>query len=200
MRKTIFISIFILVFLCFLLIMNFGFKLGPIKILSYDEIDECNFKKKILAKQLDEKINIEYKNKEKELNSITQNYKNLKSEYESKINAGIIKANAIEQSLNICDFNEINSIVQKYAKEKNIELEFDVNNSENNYEISSDYIICDFSFKIKGEYIDITDYIYSLEDDDRLNFEINNFELKKSDETLVATFNVKNIPILSSSL
>jgi len=200
MRKTIFICIFILFFLCFLLIMNYGFKLGSIKILSYDEIDEANFKKKILANQLDEKINVEYKNKEKELYNTTKNYKDLKSEYESKVNAGIIKANSIEQSLNICDFDEINSIIQEYAKEKNIELEFDVNNSENNYAISSDYIICDFSFKIKGEYIDITDYIYSLEDDDRLNFEINNFELKKSDETLVATFKVKNIPILSSSL
>ena len=48
--------------------------------------------------------------------------------------------------------------------------------------------------------MNITDYIYSLEDDDRLNFEINDFELKKNGDMLKATFKVKSVPLSSESL
>ena len=171
MKKTIFISICIILFLCFLLIINFGFKLGPIKFLSYDEIAEANINKKILLEEYDEKIDNEYKRRESELRNVSAEYKTLKNEYETRVNNGSINPSSVKQSLNIFDFNEICDIAQ-----------------------------CDISFEIKGEYIDITDYIYSLEDDDRLNFEIKDFELKKMGDVLKASFVVKSVPISSDSI
>ena len=199
MKKTIFISVCIILFLCFLLIINFGFKLGPIKFLSYDEIEESNINKKILLEEYDEKVD-EYKNKENELKKVSSDYKTIKNEYESRVSNGIINPNSVKQSLNIYNFNEVSNIVQEFAKEKNVEMNLSLTNSDTDYAIFPEYVICDMNFEVKGEYIDITDYIYSLEDDDRLNFEINDFELKKNGDMLKATFKVKSVPLSSESL
>lgn len=200
MKKAIFISICIILFLCFLLIINFGFKLGPIKFLSYDEIAEANINKKILLEEYDEKIDNEYKRRESELRNVSAEYKTLKNEYETRVNNGSINPSSVKQSLNIFDFNEICDIAQEYAKEKNVEMNFNIKNSDTDVAIFPECVICDISFEIKGEYIDITDYIYSLEDDDRLNFEIKDFELKKMEDVLKASFVVKSVPISSDSI
>lgn len=60
--------------------------------------------------------------------------------------------------------------------------------------------MCDLNFTITGEYIAITDFIYSIEGDDKLNFEISNFLLEKGGENLQATFVVKEVPINSKNL
>ena len=55
-------------------------------------------------------------------------------------------------------------------------------------------------FKISGEYISITDFLYSIEDDDTLGFEIKDFSLNSENGVLKASFSTKNIPISSQSL
>lgn len=60
--------------------------------------------------------------------------------------------------------------------------------------------MCDLNFKISGEYIAITDFIYSIENDDSLNFEIKDFSLQEEDGILRASFSAKNIPLNSQSL
>lgn len=200
MRKNVFICICFILFFCFLLILNYGLNLGFYKVLSYDEIEDANINKKILLAEYDDKVNNEYKNKENEFRNALQNYNTSKDEYEKLISEGQINEEMIEQYIDIYDLSEISEIIDKYAKEKNTEIDFNVFNSEINYAINSQYTICDISFKVKGEYIDITDFIYSIEDDDRLNFEINDFKLINANDTLEASFNVKNIPVLSKSI
>ena len=60
--------------------------------------------------------------------------------------------------------------------------------------------MCDLKFTVTGEYIAITDFIYSLEDDDTLGFEISEFLLEKGGENLQATFIVKEVPINNKNL
>ena len=60
--------------------------------------------------------------------------------------------------------------------------------------------MCDLSFTVTGEYIALTDFVYSMENDEKLNFEISNFVLEKGGENLQATFVVKEVPINSSNL
>jgi len=56
------------------------------------------------------------------------------------------------------------------------------------------------NFTITGDYISITEFISSLEDNDQLSFEIRDFMLEKGGENLQATFVVKEVPINSKDL
>ena len=60
--------------------------------------------------------------------------------------------------------------------------------------------MCDLNFTVTGEYIDITNFIYSIENDDKLKFEISNFTMEKGGENLQATFVVKKVPVNSKTL
>ena len=60
--------------------------------------------------------------------------------------------------------------------------------------------MCDLTFTVTGEYIAITDFIFDLEGDDSLRFEINDFVMQKGGQNLQATFIVKNVPIDSKTL
>ena len=65
---------------------------------------------------------------------------------------------------------------------------------------NTDYILCNLTFIVSGEYLSIVDFLYDLEDDERLNFEICNFTIKKQGESLQANFIVKSIPINKTNL
>ena len=82
--------------------------------------------------------------------------------------------------------------IGNYATQKGVTLQLDVAKSSTSTSISQDYIMCDLSFTVTGDYINITDFVYSIEDDDQLGFEIR--------ENLQATFIVKNIPINNTNL
>jgi len=56
------------------------------------------------------------------------------------------------------------------------------------------------NFTVTGDYIPITNFIYNLEDDETLNFEISDFMLEKGGENLQSIFVVKNVPINSKNL
>ena len=58
----------------------------------------------------------------------------------------------------------------------------------------------DFKFgKADGQYIDVAHFISDLEDDDRLNWEINNFAMNSGSGEVTATFTIKDVPIDSES-
>ena len=52
----------------------------------------------------------------------------------------------------------------------------------------------------KGYYVGIMDFVSSLENDDKLNFKIENFKLVQEDELLTATFNVRGIRIKTENV
>ena len=90
--------------------------------------------------------------------------------------------------------------IGNYATQKGVTLQLDISKSATKASISSEYVYCDLNFTITGDYIAITDFIYSLENDDKLNFEIRNFLMKKGGENLQATFTVKDVPVNSQKL
>ena len=60
--------------------------------------------------------------------------------------------------------------------------------------------MCDLKFTVSGDYIPITEFIYHLEDDNKLGFEISNFEMAKGGNNLQAAFTVKGVPINNANL
>lgn len=200
MRRIFLIGVLIVLCIAFLLILSFGFKLGPIKLMSYDEVRAMNINEKILLSELDDKTNIQYKQKEDELKQKISNYKITKTEYESLSNTGKIKENAIDEYINIYDFNEVWNTLQNYAKEKSIVLDVEVSENNTISPLTQKYKNYDMKFSLIGDYINITDFIYSIEDDDSLSFEISGFEMKNGENGIEAKFNVSSIPISTESI
>lgn len=200
MRKYILILVLIiLAILCFTM-MFFGLKIGNFKISSYSEIETSSIEKKNLLSELNYKNTTEFNAKKAALVSSVQEYNNKKAQYDKLVEEGQITESSVYNAMDIYDVDFLWTTIGNYATEKGVTLQFDVTKSSTATSISSEYVMCDLNFTITGEYIDITDFIYSIEDDDKLNFEIRDFLIEKGGENLQATFVVKEVPINSKNL
>lgn len=200
MRKYILILVLIIVAILFFALMFFGFKIGNFKISSYSEIETSSIEKKNLLAELNYKNTTEFNSKKAALNSAVEEYNNKKSQYDKLVEEGQITDSSIYDAMDLYDVDFLWTTIGNYATEKGVTLQFDVTKSSTATSISSEYVMCDLNFTITGEYIAITDFIYSIEDDDKLNFEIRDFLIEKGGENLQATFVVKEVPINSKNL
>ncbi len=200
MRKYLLIFATIIIAIIFFIIVLCGVQIGKIRIYSYDEVVSISKEKVTLLSALDNKNINEYNKTLKSLQTAVQTYQKTKSDYDNFVMEGKITENSIYSSIDLYDIDKLGEKIKNYAKEKNVILNMDVVQSVTSTSISSEYVMCDLNFKVSGEYISIADFIYSMEDDDTLNFEIKEFSLKEEDDVLRATFSVKNIPLDSQCL
>lgn len=160
--------------------------------------------------ELEKKCTDDYENKKEELTKTIKNYKEAKTEYDKIIPLVSTETAdsmvALEES-NLKDIYDVDflwTIVGNYATEEGINLKFDIQRNTTSASslsnASTNYIVCDLKFVITGKYINLTDFIYDLEDDDRLGFEINNFEMQKDGENLQVTLTVREIKINANNL
>lgn len=201
MRKYLLILVLIITgIICFSL-MFFGLRFGKFTVIkSYNDVAVVSTEKKQILSELKQKNSTEFLAKKAALNSAVQEYKNKKSQYDTLVSEGQITDSDIYNSMDLYDVDFLWTTIGNYATEKGITLQFDVSKSSSATSISSEYVICDLSFTVTGEYIAITDFIYNIENDDKLNFEISNFLMEKGGENLQATFVVKEVPINSKDL
>lgn len=200
MRKAILIILLVLTgIICFEIIF-FGVKIGNFQINSYSQIETINSEREELLNELNEKKLQEFNSKDTELKKAVEEYQNQKSEYDELVSQGKITDTSIRNSIDIYDMDFLWTTIGNYATQKGVTLQLDVAKSSTSTSISKDYIMCDLSFTVTGDYINITDFVYSIEDDDQLGFEIRNFMIEKGGENLQATFIVKNIPINNTNL
>lgn len=201
MRKYLLILILIITgVLCFSLIVS-GFEIGNLKLIkSYNDIQKMSLEKKELITELKQKNDAEFVAKTAALSSAAQEYKNQKAKYEKLVSEGQIKEKEAS-SLDLYDVGFLWTTIGIHATQEGVTLQFDVSKSATaTNAISPEYVMCDLNFTVTGEYKDISDFIYSLENDNKLNFEIRDFILEKGGENLQATFVVKDIPINSKTL
>ena len=200
MRKYVLAIVLVILAIIFFSIMLFGVKIGDFKIKSYKEIQTSSLEKKKILGELNYKNLTEYTAKKNALNLAVQAYKEQKAQYDSLVSEGQIPDGAVYDSMELYDVYFLWTTIGNYATEKGVTLQFDVVQSSTTASVSSEYVICDLNFTITGEYIAITDFIYSLENDDKLNFEISKFMMEKGGENLQATFVVKEVPVNSKNL
>lgn len=196
MRKYLLILILIITALVCLLLMSFGLGVIP----SFAEVEQVRFEKQQVLGELNYKNSTEFTAKKAALNSAAEEYKNKKNQYDSLVKDGKITDSDLYDSMELYDIDFLWTIIGNYATQKDVTLQFDVSKSATSAAISSQYVMCDLSFTVTGEYIALTDFVYSMENDEKLNFEISNFVLEKGGENLQATFVVKEVPINSSNL
>ena len=200
MRKCLLILILILTgVLCFSLMIG-GLKVGDIKLVkSYNDVATVSQEKKQVVSDLKQKNSVEFVAKRNALDTAAQEYKTKKEQYDKLVSEVQIKETTAN-SMDLYDIDFLWTTIGIYASEKGVTLQFDVSKSSSVTAISPEYVMCDLNFTVTGEYIAITDFIYSIENDGKLNFEISDFTMEKGGENLQATFVVKKIPVNSKTI
>lgn len=198
MRKYVLVMILIILTIIGFLIVGFGIK--PIKIYSYKQIELANKDRKALLAELNEKNVNEFEQVKKSLSTSVKNYQTKKAEYDALLETGDLTAESNIYNSSLYDIDFLMTTIGNYATQNGVTLQLDVSRSSTSTSVSSEYIICDLSFTITGDYIAITNFVYKIEDDDNLKFEINDFLMEKGGENLQATFLVKNVPVNSKNL
>ena len=135
------------------------------------------------------------------LSSAIKGYKNIKIEYNDLIETlGLEEkeeTEIIESTKTAYQIDFLWAIIGNYAtKEGLTDINLVFRESEKKAPSNAGYILADLEFAVSGQYILIANFLYDLEDDDRLSFEISKFEMQKGK----ATFTVSNVPIESSTL
>lgn len=157
---------------------------------------------------LESKTTIEYEAKKKQLATSITNYNTSKEEYDEIVptTAGDSVLGIAENELkDIYDVSFLWTIIGNYATEEGVAIDMVVQKNTTSASAmrnsaTSDYMVCDLKFTLLGKYINLTDFIFDLEDDDRLGFEINDFDMQKSGEDLQVTLTVKEIKINGADL
>lgn len=106
-----------------------------------------------------------------DLDNVVRDLKKVKQEYEAKI----LSNPEAETNLGVIQVEKYNieylwTIIGNYATKNGVTLTLDVKSSN-----AKD--VYNLNFNLEGKYIGITDFIYSLEDDDELKFEIKDFKI-----------------------
>lgn len=205
-KISLFIILILLIFGCYAV--AFGeYETIRKDIASIEELKKSSDTLKASVETLEKNSTVDFEDKKEKLAKTIEEYNKAKEEYETILpQAGIdVSEIALEESLkDMYDVDFLWTIVGNYATEEGIDLKFDINknyNSASSINNTSDsYVVCDLKFVITGNYINLTDFIYDLEDDDRLNFEINDFEMQKNGDSLQVTFIVEEIKLNSTNL
>lgn len=202
MRKIILVVILALsIFLCYTTVVN-GADIGEtLSIPNFEEVETSSKSVDTLISQLVNLNDIEYKNKQKSLETAKKSYQDAKEEYEEMVSVLETVEEDVDISMvDIYDVDFLWTVIGNYGTEEGISLKFDVSKSAISTISAGDYQMCDLKFTISGDYIALTEFIYDIEDDSKLGFEISNFEIAKGGDNLQATFTVKNVPINSENL
>ena len=187
MRKIL-ISVLVflfIVFTAFLLVKGVGF----LNLEGFKGLDAKNnlVEEKIAA--LSKVVNTTYPNALSNLKKAQTNLMTSKTNYENKAIALNSNKSSYALQLEPYDIDYLWTKLGNYAKDENVVIKIDVKQSG----ISSD--LYDLNFSVTGNYSDITDFIYDIENDSKLGFKIDDFKMTGSSTGISATFTCTDIPI-----
>lgn len=200
MRKIVIAIVLVLsIFGCYQIVAQ-GIVTQTVVVPNYSQIQASSKEIDTLISKLSNVNDIEYVSKKAELDEAIQTYQAKKEKYE-EMQEIVNKNSDVEISLvDIYDVDFLWTIIGNYGTEEGISLKFDVAKSATSTVTSEQYTMCDLKFTVAGDYIAITDFIYDLEDDSRLGFEISNFSMTPNNDKLQATFTVREVPVNNKNL
>ena len=206
MRKILLILVLALsIFLCYTTVVN-GIEIGDtFEVANYKQVEVASKEIDTLISQLVNINDMEYKSKQSNLQTAIKSYQDAKEEYETMaemMNAANAENEAdVDMSMvDIYDVDFLWTVIGNYGTEEGIALKFDVAKSASSVLDSNEYTMCDLKFTVSGDYIPITEFIYHIEEDSKLGFEISDFKMAKGGENLQATFTIRNVPVNNKNL
>lgn len=212
-KITLSIVLVLLVFGCYALVFGNNETIRG-KLSSVSELKTASKSLNTKVAELERKNSTEYEEKKKELSTSVAEYKSAKEEYDALVptyTVGDASATAeTKQELegiavkDIYDVDFLWTIIGNYATEEGVDVTMNffknITSASSINNTSSNYVVCDLKFVITGNYINLTDFIYDLEDDDRLSFKINDFEMQKAEDKLQVLLTVKEVKVNTSGL
>lgn len=206
MRKIVFLLIMVLAIVGCYIVSVEGVQSNLIQIASYDEVKAANKQLDTQISELNRKNTTEYESKRTALTTAVKNYKDKKEKYEAL--APTVQETDEQEpeetttsNTKPYDVDFLWTIVGNYATETGISIDFTFVKSTTASTSSSDYFtMSDINFTVSGTYNSIIEFIYDIEDDDRLGFEIKNFKMSKGGSGVQATFSAIGVPINNENL
>ena len=140
--------------------------------------------------ELSNLINTKYASTESNLKSAANTLQGSKAEYENQAILSQSSSSSYASQLEKYDIDYLWTILGNYARDENVIIRIDLVSggaSANLYNLN---------FEVKGDYVNITNFIYDIENDSKLGFKIDEFKMQAIDSTtLGATFSCKEVPI-----
>ena len=168
----------ILISIIIILLIGLGYTIG-VKSLSIGQLKlESVGDIKNASASLDQKFNTSkeisaktYPKSIEDLDKVVRDLKTAKQQYQAKT----LNNPDVQSNLGIIQVEKYNieylwTIIGNYATKNGVTLTLDIKST-------SAQDVYNLSFSLEGEYIGITDFIYSLEDDSELKFEIKDFKI-----------------------
>ncbi len=172
-----------------------GISIGNFKVLSASQINDKNTQLTAEIEIAQQLLKKNYPETKEKLASSISDLLSKKEEYFklAKLSSDkeITKANTEETYL----IEFLWTRIGNHATSKGVNLTIDVKTGD-----AGDPMVKNLTITAKGYYVGIMDFVSSLENDDKLNFKIENFKLVQEDELLTATFNVRGIRIKTENV
>ena len=200
-----------------------GFSISAIgfNIYSYSELGEQSEELTVAVAAYNKKNNTEFETVLSELDDAIDEYQDAKEEYESIIEELSTTETSedseeiiVASSFPVYEIDFLWATIGGYAKKEGLVITMDVNQ---NTAVSDTlgYDLYNLNFICEGEYINIADFLYDIEDDDQLGFEIRDYAMipiiaEEDDKEngieegdvigTQATFTIYNVPLNSATL
>lgn len=167
-----------------------GVTIGSIEILGIQGIQEKNSE---LDEKIQEAAKLAEKTYQQAVSEVNINAKKLQEEKKNYEDMTVISEDGEVQTANQIEKYEIETLWVKlgnHATKEGVVMKMDVTNGSSGAQGSYN-----LNFTVTGGYVQIEDFISSIENDSTLGFKIEEFKMIPSGNELQATFVCKDIPI-----
>ena len=186
MKNILLTILTILITVIMVIVMKSGIDIGSLHILGFQGIADENQKLLDVIEQSKQKNN-EYTAKLQTINSDSEKLATAKKEYFDLVQ--VSTASEIQEAMQIKSYRVeyLWSRVGNHATKEGVKVKMEIASSS-----MGDSAYKDLKFTVNGNYLAITNFIYDLENDESLDFTIDNFDMKSD----VASFTVKDVKII----
>lgn len=186
MRKILFIILVILLLIFTGCVIYKGTNIVNANVWGITQISQKNKEIDLKNEELSGLISVTYPGSLSKLNTSSEELQQTKKEYEQQ--AIMLADNKYYKQTEKYKIEFLWTRLGNYAKDNGVEIKIDVTNGDTTG-------IYNLNFIITGKYSDIADFIYDIENDSRLGFKIENFEMASAGESVEGKFTCKDIRI-----
>ena len=190
-------KILISILVCLLLIGSAFFMVNGISKVNIKGIKGLSEKNEQIEQKISDLsnvISVTYANTESNLKRTANTLQDSKTEYENQAALSNSLSPSYASQLETYDIDYLWTKLGNYARDEKVVIKIDLvasGTSTNLYNLN---------FTTTGAYVNITNFIYEIENDSKLGFKIDEFKMNSSGDTLTATFSCKEVPIKVGSI
>lgn len=190
-------KILISILVCLLLIGSAFFMvngISKVNIKGIKGLSEKNGQIEQKISDLSNVISVTYANTESNLKRTANTLQDSKTEYENQAALSNSLSPSYASQLETYDIDYLWTKLGNYARDEKVVIKIDLvasGTSTNLYNLN---------FTTTGAYVNITNFIYEIENDSKLGFKIDEFKMNSSSDSLTATFSCKEVPIKVGSI